>query len=160
MENENQGLTISYLWGDSEIGQYTLKKHYGFKVPTELILELMSIIERHEHPFDKAPKISPRLIDVLELVARNYYLREIAEELGISIHTINKHMSALKEAFQVETTGALLYKATILRVLSPTLMMNMRVSHSPPPALPDSENTHKLEERAADIYSDIGDLLD
>ncbi len=49
----------------------------------------------------RASKLSPREIEVLRCVARGLAKKEIANHLGISVHTVNRHVTDLMEKLDI-----------------------------------------------------------
>jgi DNA-binding NarL/FixJ family response regulator len=52
---------------------------------------------------DPASELSPREREVLELLAKGYLQKEIAEQLGISFHTVQTHTARIYEKLQVRS---------------------------------------------------------
>ena len=49
------------------------------------------------------PNLSPREREVLELLARGYLYKEIADNLGISVPTVNTYIRRIYEKLQVRS---------------------------------------------------------
>ena len=56
-------------------------------------------------PPDAAAQLSPREKEVLELLARGYLYKEIAEQLKISVPTVNAHIRNMYEKLHVHSRG-------------------------------------------------------
>lgn len=58
---------------------------------------VLDVFSRREakHPDPELAGLTPREIEVLELIARGYLYKEVAERLGISTRTIETHVSAV-----------------------------------------------------------------
>ncbi len=57
-------------------------------------------------------KITPRELEVLQLIAHGYSAKQIADKLCISIHTAINHRKNLIEKFSVKNTAELILKAS------------------------------------------------
>ena len=62
-------------------------------------------------PPDGAPSLSAREREVLERLARGFRVGEIAEQLGISAHTVTTHVRHLYEKLEVSSRGEAIYAA-------------------------------------------------
>ena len=61
--------------------------------------------------------LSPRQVQVLQLVAQGYTSREIAEEIELSVHTVRVHRAQLMQRLNVHNVAELIslaYKAGLL----------------------------------------------
>jgi len=65
----------------------------------------------------RAIKITPRPLLVLEALASDLTLIQVAEKLGISIHTADKHSAAAKKALNANTIHGAIYKARKLGLI-------------------------------------------
>ena len=65
-----------------------------------------------------APKLTPREMDVLALVAEGATNRRISKKLGISEHTVKFHVNALLAKFQVFTRSAVIAQAFRLGMIT------------------------------------------
>ncbi|GEP89637.1 two component transcriptional regulator, LuxR family [Chitinophaga terrae (ex Kim and Jung 2007)] len=63
-------------------------------------------------PIDKAPLITRREKEILQLIAEGLTNAEIGEKLFISIPTVNTHRKSLLEKFGAKNTAALISKAS------------------------------------------------
>lgn len=61
--------------------------------------------------------ISRREKEVLQLISKGYSSQQIADELSLSIHTINSHRLSLLQKLEVKNAVALLKKATEMRLI-------------------------------------------
>ena len=61
----------------------------------------------HSHPAKTSPalSLSPRESEILELLARGYLYKEIADALGISHATVNTHIRHIYEKLHVQSRG-------------------------------------------------------
>ena len=59
-------------------------------------------VEQHKSPAHEAAVLSPREKEVLNLIARGLLYKEIAEELGISFHTVRQHIGKIYEKLHVQ----------------------------------------------------------
>ncbi len=60
-------------------------------------------VEQHKtEPAPEAAVLSPREKEVLHLIARGLLYKEIAEELGISFHTVRQHIGRIYEKLHVQ----------------------------------------------------------
>ncbi len=58
-----------------------------------------------------APHLTPRELDILWGIAKGMTYNEIAEQLGLSHHTVPSHIKAIYRKLQVETRGQAVYEA-------------------------------------------------
>ena len=56
----------------------------------------------------QSPALTPRQLDVLRLIAQGKRMKEIANELDISVRTVETHKQALFQALGLETTADLI----------------------------------------------------
>ena len=63
------------------------------------------------HIFRMEPRISPREKEVLTLMCDGKSAQEIADILGVSVHTVRTHIDRLKDAFCVYKDTALVAAA-------------------------------------------------
>jgi DNA-binding NarL/FixJ family response regulator len=61
--------------------------------------------------------LTPREIDVLELIARGYLYKEIAQELGLSIRTVETHVSSVLRKLHLSNRHQLARWATVRRLI-------------------------------------------
>ncbi|MEO5916220.1 MAG: response regulator transcription factor [Luteolibacter sp.] len=62
-------------------------------------------------PADKLPtELTPREHSILELLLEAYSYREIAERIGISVHTVNFHIRHIYEKLHVRSRGEIILK--------------------------------------------------
>ncbi len=59
----------------------------------------------HRSPAPKDPtfELSPREREILELLAKGFLQKEIADQLGISFHTVQTHTARIYEKLQVRS---------------------------------------------------------
>lgn len=65
-----------------------------------------------------APSLSPREIEVLELVAKGFSFVEVADLLSVSAHTVTTHMRRLYKKLDVSSKGEAVYEALHLGLIS------------------------------------------
>lgn len=64
------------------------------------------VVQRFQHPAapqEPTADLSPREREVLELLAQGYLQKEIAEQLGISFHTVQTHTARIYEKLHVRS---------------------------------------------------------
>ncbi|MEM7700039.1 MAG: response regulator transcription factor [Verrucomicrobiota bacterium] len=62
-------------------------------------------------PDDAEVDLTPRELDVLRLLAEGFAKKQIAEELGISYHTVDMHVRAIYQKLQVHNLSGAVAKA-------------------------------------------------
>jgi pimeloyl-ACP methyl ester carboxylesterase/DNA-binding CsgD family transcriptional regulator len=95
----SEAATVARLCRDAELHVFPGGAHWQWLGDTDLVLRtVFDFLERHpdspavaRDPID----LTPRQSQVLALVARGMRNREIADELGLSVFTINRHVSSL-----------------------------------------------------------------
>jgi DNA-binding NarL/FixJ family response regulator len=65
-----------------------------------------------------AVRITAREIDVLRLLACGFTNLQIAERLGLSLHTIQSHSKNIYRKLDVHSAGAAVWRAVELRLLT------------------------------------------
>jgi two-component system nitrate/nitrite response regulator NarL len=60
---------------------------------------------------DKAPLLTPREKEVLQLIAEGYTNPQIASKLYVSVLTVNSHRKNLLSKFEVNNTASLIREA-------------------------------------------------
>jgi len=63
---------------------------------------------------DDLPKLSPREVEVLELLAKGFSPKEIGDVLRISAHTVITHTRAIHKKLEVSTRAAAVFEALSL----------------------------------------------
>jgi DNA-binding NarL/FixJ family response regulator len=63
------------------------------------------------------PTVTTRETDVLRLISRGYTYVEVAERLGISVHTVGTHVRKTYQKLAVHSAAAAVTRATKLRLL-------------------------------------------
>lgn len=66
----------------------------------DLLKQLLPSMPKRDTPFDD---LTPREVDVLELVSEGLSNKRIAKELGISVNTVKFHVNALLSKFGVKS---------------------------------------------------------
>ncbi|HZM35202.1 MAG TPA: response regulator transcription factor [Burkholderiales bacterium] len=63
--------------------------------------------------------LSPREVDVLNMLSRGYGYAEVGERLGISLHTVSSHIKNMYRKLAVHSAAAAVARAAELKVLRP-----------------------------------------
>ncbi|MFS8049189.1 response regulator [Rhizobium sp. BR 314] len=63
------------------------------------------------------PKLSPREMEVLQLVAKGFTLVEVARFLSLSPHTTRSHAKAIYRKLEVSTRGEAVFEASLLGLI-------------------------------------------
>ena len=63
---------------------------------------------------DSAPKMTPREVEVLRLLAQGHSIKVIADSMGLTPKTVYNHQSAIKHKLGVDTTIQLARQATAI----------------------------------------------
>ncbi len=74
-----------------------------------------------------APTLTPRQKQILHLITQGYTSREIAEQLGISVQTVEVHRFNLMRRLEVRNVAQLIRQALLLRYLPKNYPSNTRV---------------------------------
>lgn len=72
---------------------------------------ILSIIHGQEHPEQNSPHLSPREMDVLKLICSGRIMKEVAHDLGLSIHTVQSYHNNVMRKFKVRRTSDLIIAA-------------------------------------------------
>lgn len=83
-----------------------LKKHRFF---CNNILEL--VVDNHEAEDCEPTTLSPREYEVLKLITKGYKTNQIAEELHVSVHTINSHRKNILRKLNIKSPAELIVYA-------------------------------------------------
>lgn len=73
----------------------------GSPMSTTIARKLVMIFQE-KNTSDEAAVLTPREKDVLELLAKGMLYKEIAEQLGISFHTVRQHIGKIYEKLHVQ----------------------------------------------------------
>jgi DNA-binding NarL/FixJ family response regulator len=73
----------------------------GSPMSTTIARKLVTIFQE-QNVSDEAAVLTPREKDVLELLAKGMLYKEIAEQLGISFHTVRQHIGKIYEKLHVQ----------------------------------------------------------
>jgi len=67
----------------------------------------LEILGRHARTFtrDFVPALSERQLQIIRLLARGLTSDELADELHLSIHTVNKHVASVKDQLSAKTAA-------------------------------------------------------
>ena len=66
-------------------------------------LVLKSVVSRRASPMSRATRLSDRELEVLHLLGAGKSTREIAQQLGVSVKTVESHRSNLKEKLSLRS---------------------------------------------------------
>lgn len=72
---------------------------------------ILSLIRSQEHPEQNSPQLSPREMDVLNLICSGRIMKEVAHDLGLSIHTVQSYHNNVMRKFKVRRTSDLIIAA-------------------------------------------------
>jgi DNA-binding NarL/FixJ family response regulator len=75
-----------------------------------------------------APALTPRQKQILHLITQGYTSREIAEQLRISVQTVEVHRFNLMRRLEVRNVAQLIRQALLLKYLPKNYPANTRVS--------------------------------
>lgn len=90
----------------------SVHRPWGDRAFSERERRLVEIVHRHAAQLLDAPTgLSPRQRDVLAALCRGLAEKEIAGELGLSIHTVHGHVKELHRRFGARSRGELLARA-------------------------------------------------
>jgi DNA-binding NarL/FixJ family response regulator len=74
----------------------------GSPMTSNIARKVVQSFQRGE-PVDEAANLSPREREVLELLARGYLYKEISDNLGISVPTVNTYIRRIYEKLHVRS---------------------------------------------------------
>jgi len=74
------------------------------------------------------PALTPRQKQILHLITQGYTSREIAEQLRISVQTVEVHRFNLMRRLEVRNVAQLIRQALLLKYLPKNYPANTRVS--------------------------------
>jgi len=75
-----------------------------------------------------APALTPRQKQILHLITQGFTSREIAEQLHISVQTVEVHRFNLMRRLEVRNVAQLIRQALLLKYLPKNYPANTRVS--------------------------------
>lgn len=75
------------------------------------IAKMMLATFSHVPPSDGEAELTPRELEVLSLLAEGFAKKQIADELGISYHTVDMHVRAIYQKLQVHNLSGAVAKA-------------------------------------------------
>ena len=76
--------------------------HGGSPMSTTIARKLVTIFQEQQNSSEEAAVLTPRERDVLELLAKGMLYKEIADQLGISFHTVRQHIGKIYEKLHVQ----------------------------------------------------------
>lgn len=107
-----------YLLKNIDKEELTNAIHTVFKGGKYFSPEITSILaDSVAHPESTEAEITPREKEVLKLVARGHSTKQIADQLGISIRTVETHRINMLKKMEVNNSAELVRKAFELRLL-------------------------------------------
>jgi DNA-binding CsgD family transcriptional regulator len=82
----------------------------GFSPRDRLLVDLLhgELARDWRRPLRPVPHLTPRQQEVLDRLAAGASEKELADQLGLSIHTVHDHVKAVHRAFGVRSRGELL----------------------------------------------------
>lgn len=90
----------------------TVHRPWGERAFSERERTPLGIVHRHAAPLLASPvEVSPRQREVLAALCRGLAEKEIAGELGMSVHTVHGHVKELHRRFGARSRGELLARA-------------------------------------------------
>ena len=103
---DNDSLDIGQQASDALIGGAPLSPSIA-----AYVLRHLRGQQRQAKLGDEDPLLSPREIELLQLLARGYSNRRAAENLGLSPHTINDHVKSIYRKLRVSSRGEAMVRA-------------------------------------------------
>ena len=92
----------------------------GSPMSSQIARKVVQSFRRHENQSDgETLELSPREREVLELLARGFLYKEIAEMLKISVQTVNTYIRRIYEKLHVQSRAQAVAKYTHLPMGSP-----------------------------------------
>ncbi len=101
-----------YLLKDTdraELEEAIRKLHQGLPYYSEKVLKIITSVEKDKTLIDKElAQLSAREIDVLKLIAQEFSTNEIADQLFVSVNTIESHRKSLMKKLDVKNVVGLI----------------------------------------------------
>lgn len=83
----------------------------GAPMSSEIARRVVAAMQRRKKPTDAMELLTDREKEILDLLAKGYYYKEIAGDLHLSKETVKKHIHHIYEKLQVQTRTEALNKA-------------------------------------------------
>jgi DNA-binding NarL/FixJ family response regulator len=75
----------------------------GAPMTMQIARKVISHFQQFQKPASELEKLTPREQEVLALLAKGYLYKEIADQLGIAIHTLRNHLRAIYDKLHVHS---------------------------------------------------------
>lgn len=75
----------------------------GSPMSSHIARKIVQSFQQPETPADERPSLSPREAQVIELLAKGYLYKEVADTMGVSYATIHTHIRHIYEKLQVRS---------------------------------------------------------
>ena len=82
----------------------------GSPMSSQIARMLVQSFQSPDPPADADDKLTPRESEILALLARGYRSKEVADELGIGVQTVNTHLRNIYEKLQVRSRAGAVAK--------------------------------------------------
>jgi DNA-binding NarL/FixJ family response regulator len=93
--------------------------HGGAPINPRIAKLVLNMFAARMTPLRQEYGLSAREREVLELMVQGLINKEISERLGLSYHTVDKHLRSIYAKLQVHTRGGAVAKAVAEHILSP-----------------------------------------
>jgi len=104
-------LVVTCRQSDKKSSFLHLHTDISFEDLNEAIRQLLPSSAETRGP--QQPALTPREIEVLKLLAQGYIIKEIADRLSISVHTVLSHRNNISDKLGIKTIPGLTVYATI-----------------------------------------------
>jgi len=99
------GYLLKQTSRDELLGAVQAVHHGGSPMTSNIARKVVQSFKQTAAPISPGEELSPREQEVLELLARGYLYKEIAERLNISVATVNTYVRRMYEKLHVRSRG-------------------------------------------------------
>ncbi|MBM3855439.1 MAG: response regulator transcription factor [Verrucomicrobia bacterium] len=78
-------------------------QHGGAPMSAHIARQVVQFFHRSEAPATEAERLSPREVEILDLLVQGLVLKEVAEQLGIGLETVRTHVNHIYQKLHVRS---------------------------------------------------------